>query len=213
VIAPLQPPIDIGRGAGQDAARRELSKRIYHTGDRPLLLRAYDWLAHRLGHLLDRAAGTSPGGAIGLVIIVALVIGLIVVVWLRVGAPSRRRAGSEPLFEAGPQSAADHRRAADEHALAGEYADAVRERLRAIVRELEARGVLEPRAGRTADEVAAETAAVVPLLREDLAAAVRLFDDIWYGGRAAVAAHDAQLRAVDERVRTARLGLVAAGAP
>ena len=61
----------------------------------------------------------------------------------------------------------------------------MRERLRAVVRELESRGVLEPRPSRTADEVARDGSAAVPDLAEPLRRATTTFDEIWYGGRTA----------------------------
>jgi hypothetical protein len=204
-LSPYAPPITIGRNDAQDAARHELSKRVYHLGDKPLLIRAYDWLMDRLGHLLDRAAGASPGGALGLVIIALVVVALVVVIARRVGAPGRRPA-TQPLFETGPVSAAEHRRRADEHAAAGRYDEAVRERLRAVVRELETRGVLEPRPGRTADEAAAEAGAAYPEIGPHLRTAVRVFDEIWYGGRTATAEDDTQLRDVDSRLRAPLAG-------
>jgi hypothetical protein len=62
---------------------------------------------------------------------------------------------------------------------------------------LEDGGVLEPRAGRTAAEVAEEAGAALgdPTAAAQLASATRTFDEIWYGKRAATAADDALLRA------------------
>ena len=105
----------------------------------------------------------------------------------------------------GPVSAAEHRRRAAEFTAAGRLAEAIRERLRAIVRELEERAVLEPRLGRTADEVAAEAGAVLPDVAADLQRAARIFDEVWYGRVPATEAMDADVEAVDRRVRAARL--------
>ena len=69
--------------------------------------------------------------------------------------------------------------AADAHAARGEWADAVRERLRAVVRSLEERAVLDERPGRTADEAAAEAGTALPTCADDLRRSARLFDDIW----------------------------------
>ena len=85
----------------------------------------------------------------------------------------------------GRLDAAEHRRRADGFAGEGRFAEAVRERMRAIVRELETRGVLEPRPGRTADEVAREAGALVPAVAPDLRTAATVFDEVWYGGRPA----------------------------
>jgi hypothetical protein len=80
----------------------------------------------------------------------------------------------------------------------------VRERLRAIVRSLEERAVLEPRPGRTADEAASEAGAALPDCAAGLRSAALLFDDVWYGGRPAGPEGDAALRELDDRVRSAR---------
>jgi hypothetical protein len=114
------------------------------------------------------------------------------------------------LFDSVELDASAHRRLADQYAAQAEYADAVRERLRAIVRELEQRGVLEPRSGRTADEAATEAGGVLPDLATELRNGARVFDEIWYGGRTADPAADAQLRELDEAVRGARFRAVVA---
>jgi hypothetical protein len=85
--------------------------------------------------------------------------------------------------------------------------------MRAIVRELETRGVLEPRPGRTADEVAREAGESVPAVSGDLSSAAGVFDEVWYGGRPATAQADAVLRRADERIRGAQLVVTGRGAP
>ncbi len=199
-------PIEIGRAAARGAARRELAKAIYHRDDPSLLERAVAAVLRWLGSALDRAAQVSPGGAWGLVGVVVLGIVLTVGVRARTGPLARASRVPDPLFTGGPRSAAEHRREADRLAAAGAWSAAVRERLRAIVRELEQRGVLEPAAGRTADELAADAAAALPHLGADLQAAARTFDELWYGGRPATEAADRVLREVDERVRGVPVG-------
>ncbi|MGH8970009.1 MAG: DUF4129 domain-containing protein, partial [Actinomycetes bacterium] len=75
---------------------------------------------------------------------------------------------------------------------------------RAVVRGLEERSLLEPRPGRTADEAAAEGGAVLPDCARDLRQGAAIFDDVWYGGRAATAASHETLRRLDDRVRASR---------
>lgn len=198
-------PIIIGGGDARHAAQQELTKRIYHTHDRPLLERAMSALAHWLEHVIDRAASASPGGATGLVLIVIGVIAMLVAIRVGLGPLASSARGAGPLFESTAQDADGHRRAADAFAAAGDYSAAIRERLRAVVRELEQRGVLEPRAGRTADEAALDAGRVLPDLDGALRAAARSFDDVWYGGRPASAATDLELRALHDRVRAARI--------
>ena len=83
---------------------------------------------------------------------------------------------------------------ADRLAAEGRYAEAVRERLRAIVRELVDRGVLEHRPGWTVTELAAVAASARPAVSQPIGEAAQLFSDIWYGERAASADDDARMR-------------------
>jgi hypothetical protein len=83
---------------------------------------------------------------------------------------------------------------ADRLAAEGRFAEAVRERLRGMVRELIERGVLEHRPGWTVTELAAVAAGRRPAVAGPLNAAGALFSDIWYGARPAHAEHDARMR-------------------
>jgi hypothetical protein len=74
---------------------------------------------------------------------------------------------------------------ADRLAAEGRFAEAVRERLRGMVRELIERGVLEHRPGWTVTELAAVAANRRPQVADPLGGAGQLFSDIWYGGRPA----------------------------
>jgi hypothetical protein len=55
--------------------------------------------------------------------------------------------------------------------------------MRAVVRALEERALLDIRPGRTADEAATEAGRALPAHRDRLRAAARDFDDVAYGGR------------------------------
>lgn len=192
------------RDAAREAAERELADPVYAANGPSPLERALSWVLARFADLLDLAASAAPGGYGGLLALVALVVLVVVAIRLRLGRIGRAAAGRRPVSPDRTRSADDHRRAADEHAARGEWAEAVRERLRGTVRGLEERGVLDPRAGRTADEVATEAGAVLPGCAADLRAAARVFDAVVYGGRPADPGMDAQLREVDEAVRRAR---------
>jgi hypothetical protein len=109
---------------------------------------------------------------------------------------------------------------ADQLAEAGRFAEAVRERLRAIVRDLIERGVLPHSPGWTVTELARGAAAARPPLAAPLAGAVAVFSEIWYGLRPATAADDAAMRAHAGAVATVLAGsgiapaaAVRAGAP
>lgn len=181
--AAVPPPIT--RDGAREAAHRELSKLIY-AQERPSLptriLRAIGrWFRHFLNHLLS----VTPGRGLGVVVILVVIV-IAAVVLRRYLGPVRTAAEPEPpdLTDAA-RTAAQLRRDADELAAAGHYAEAVRDRLRALVRTLEDQGILDYRPGRTADEVAREAAPAVGTRADQLRACTRDFDEIWYGERPA----------------------------
>lgn len=101
---------------------------------------------------------------------------------------------------------------ADRYAAQGRYAEAVRERLRAIIRELVDAGVIENRPGWTVTELARAAGAARPPVRPPLDAASLLFSDIWYGQRTAGSAQDARMREYAAQVRIV-LGAAGVGSP
>ena len=200
-------PIDIGRDEARRAAAAELAKPEYAAGRPSLLMRVLRWLFDEVGKLIDAAAQSSSGGYLGLIALAVVVLLAVVAAWLVVGRLTRvahREAGDGALFADHPTTAADHRSRAGNHAEAGEWALAMRERLRAVVREMEERGLLDPRAGRTATEVAAEAGRVLPNCAGALHTAAEEFAQVWYGGRNATEQMDTRLRGLDDSVRRAR---------
>ncbi|MEU7170060.1 DUF4129 domain-containing protein [Micromonospora tulbaghiae] len=83
---------------------------------------------------------------------------------------------------------------ADRLAAEGRYAEAVRERLREMVRLLVVRQVVEPRPGLTVVELAEAAARTRPQVGPTLHAAGAIFSDLWYAQRPATAAHDRRMR-------------------
>ncbi|GAB3863076.1 DUF4129 domain-containing protein [Dactylosporangium cerinum] len=83
---------------------------------------------------------------------------------------------------------------ADRLAAEGRYAEAVRERLRAIVRGLVERRAVEVLPGMTVTEVARAAAVVAPGVEPPLRGATGIFSDIWYGQLPATAEHDTLMR-------------------
>ena len=159
---------------------------MYHENDPGLLQRALDAFWDWVGELFDAASGRHPRRRAR----------------PRRRRPGRRRPWSAPcggasapraarptsaaaLFDDRPRSAAEHRAAAEAHAAQGHWNQAVQERMRAVVRSLEERALLDPRPGRTADEAAAEAGRTLPAHTDRLRAAARDFDDVTYGGRTA----------------------------
>jgi hypothetical protein len=180
-----EPPVTVPRDPAREAARRELSKRMYHENDPSWFQRALDTFWEWVGKLFDAASTATPGGTLGLVVLIAAVVAVVGALWWRLGTPRRQPSSAPALFDDRPRSAAEHRAAAEAHAAQGHWNQAVRERMRAIVRALEERALLDVRPGRTADEAAAEAGHALPGHAGRLHAAARDFDDVTYGGRSA----------------------------
>lgn len=115
----------------------------------------------------------------------------------------RRRRGAEPVAPPVEPADADGLpdlpvaafvSLADRLAAEGRYAEAVRERLRAMVRELVDRRVIEHQPGWTIGELAAAAGRARPAVDPPLRAAGGIFSDVWYGQRPADPQHDAQMR-------------------
>ncbi|MCF0091025.1 hypothetical protein B0E37_06144 [Streptomyces sp. MH192] len=206
------PPLTVPRDPARGAARRELTKPMYHQDDPSLLQRVLDAFWDWLDRLLGAASSAAPGGTAGLVVILLAVLALLAALWWRLGTPRRTSASVPALFDDRPRSAAEHRSAAAAHAARGHWNTAVQERMRALVRALEERALLDPRPGRTADEAAAEAARPLPGHASRLHAAARDFDDVAYGGRTADEATYRRLADLDDDLAHARPQL-AASAP
>jgi Domain of unknown function (DUF4129) len=204
VLLLLQVPVELDRAAARQAAREELAKQIYRDAGPSLSERVLRWFYEHLVRLLDGAAGVSPGGYTGLVAVVIVLVAAGVAFRMGVGPMRRAVNRDEPLFVGRARTAHQHRVAADEHAAAGRWSEAMRDRLRAVITSLEERTLIDPRPGRTADEAAAAAGEAVPGCAADLRAAAKAFDEVWYGGRPAGPGHDAALRALDEAVQGSR---------
>lgn len=192
-----EPPITLPRDPAREAARRELSKGMYHQNDPSWYERAMDAFWDWLDKVFGAASAATPGGTLGLVVIVLAVLALLGALWWRLGTPRRTPTSSAVLFDDRPRSAAEHRAAAEAQAAQGHWNQAVQERMRAVVRSLEERALLDVRPGRTADEAAFEAGSVLPAHADRLHTAARDFDDVTYGGRSAAEATYRRLAALD----------------
>lgn len=178
--------------AAREAARRELSKSVYHP--RPSLLRLlWDWILDRLKGVDLLPAGLPRWVLLAIVLLAAaLLVGVLVIVLSRYSRVQRRRR-ARALFDSDSRSSAALTRDADAAAVAGDFVTAVVERFRAIIRSLDERGLLEDYPGMTAQEAArlasaALTGARLPdgtsaELTGPLHEAGDLFDTVRYGRR------------------------------
>lgn len=197
--------LDPSRELAREWARTELSDPAYAQARPGWVERLARWLLDRLAEL-QVPGGLAPGRGLGLVLLLALIAVVVVVVLGRTGLVRRagRATGAGAVLDDVRRSSGEHRALADRAAEQAQWAVAVRERFRAVARSLEERAVLDERPGRTAHELADEAGRVLPPAAEGLVAAARVFDDVWYGGRPATAAHDQQLRRLDEQVARSR---------
>jgi hypothetical protein len=198
VAGPRHPAVS--RQAGQQLARTELSKAMYHPSV-PWTVRLERWL----NQLLNAAGRAVPGGWWALVALAALavVVAAAVATWIGPVARSRPRT-HDPVLPGGELSARDHRQNAERLAAAGDFTAAIIETVRAIAVELQERSILPPRVGRTADELAAEAGSALPAHAAGFEDAARLFDEVRYGQRAGTADGYRRVRDLDAGIQAAR---------
>jgi hypothetical protein len=199
----------IGRETGQELARRELSKAIYHP--QPALI---ERIIDAILRYLDRASGALPGGWWSLAVLAGILLSIVIRVLIRtdfVRTQGRRPKG--PLLDGEPLSARDYLENAQRLADAGQFGAAIIVGMRAIAAELDERGLVTDVPGRTADELASEAGRVLPAMAADLDRAARLFDDVRYGDRIGTKAGYLELRDLNGRIRAARPVAAAAQTP
>jgi hypothetical protein len=192
----------ISRQTAARLARAELAKAIYHPQP-PLTQRVLHAVLSWLDRLF-RAAQGLPGGWWAAVTLTALAVIVAAIVLARIGPVARAQRRARELAAPGRAlTARDHRSAAARLAEAGDFAGAICEGVRAIAAELDERGVLLPRTGRTADEFAAEAGQALPPYAADLRGAVVLFDEVRYGQRAGSRPGYERVAELDTRIRAA----------
>lgn len=201
---PLGPPLDPSAEEARQWAQEELAKAIYDQGP-SLLERILGWL----GRIWEQLMGIEGAGAVLLPVVVLALAGLIIAAALILGGPvRRRRVGPAPasmqVLDDDDRGARALRSAADAAAQAGDYARAVLDRFRALVRGLDERGILADRHGRTAREAAASAGAAFPDHSGDLARAGELFDAVCYGDVFPDAAAHLWLRDLEQQISTTR---------
>lgn len=173
----------ITRDGAREAAQRELSKGIYHRNDDPWPLRLIHAVQRWIGDLVHSASKHAPGGGAGAVALLLAALALFAFVWWRVGLVRRTPAAERPVLEGRTRTSADLLREAEASAVGGRWAEALVARMRALAMTVEERGLVDPRPGRTADELAAEIALALPAAGEAGRHAAAAFDAVVYGKR------------------------------
>ena len=110
--------------------------------------------------------------------------------------------GDYQLFEAGQLTSAQHRATAESYAEEGNWTAAIRHRLRAVARQLEETGVLNPAPGRTANELARDAGSALPYLIGELAQAATAFNDVTYGEQPGTQASYQMIADLDDHLRS-----------
>ncbi|MCW2690433.1 MAG: Conserved rane protein of unknown function [Mycobacterium sp.] len=205
------PAIDIDRDAAHEAAQRELAKPIYPKAS--LTQRLSEWIDEFLYRIILKGS-SIPGGWFTITVLL-IVLAVAVIVAIRIARRTMRtnRGSDYALFGSVELSAAEHRATAERYAAAGDWAAAIRHRLRAIARQLEESGVLNPVAGRTANELARDAGQSAPELTSELFRAATAFNDVAYGERPGTEAGYRMIADLDERLRTRPPAAAAASSP
>ncbi|EFV12761.1 DUF4129 domain-containing protein [Segniliparus rugosus] len=179
--------MEVDRDPAKEAAQRELTDPRYEH--RTWWDDFIDWLGRRTSDRVlngHRHSGFWDGNLMPLlVLLVILVLGALIGYYARRATRGAPKKGA--LFEDEAEelsSSEEHRQRAKASALAGDWATAIAERMRAAVKELDERTVLALTPGRTADEFAFLAGGLLPELEGDLANASGAFDEVVYGGRA-----------------------------
>lgn len=205
------PSINIDRDAAHEAAQNELNKPIY---PKPSMTEAIiDKINEFLFRLLQKGSHVDGGWFTITVVIVLVVIAVALAVYTARRTMRTNRGGDYELFDAGELTAAQHRATAESFAAEGNWAAAIRHRLRAVARELEETGVLNQVPGRTANELANDAGEALPHLAGELTQAATAFNDVTYGERPGTQAAYQMIIDLDDHLRSRSTASSAVGQP
>ncbi|GAB3759418.1 DUF4129 domain-containing protein [Microlunatus parietis] len=207
-MIPLDVPVELSREEARRRVLEELGKSRY--AEMPQWLRdLLQWLSELLERIVTFVLGVSSGpaaagGGINVAFVVILVLiaaGIALLIW-KVGLPrwqtKRRRDAEVDLSE--ELEPDDYRSAAQRFAAAGDWRSAVRDRFRAVVKELEIATILDPRPARTAFEASALAGRALPEQAAALDAGARTFSEVMYGDRVADTAAYQRMAELDDRI-------------
>lgn len=196
-----EPPVVPGRDEARQWAAEELAKAQYpdaRPGWVDQLWRDFlDWLSSFDGEL----SGPGPDLAVPIILAVAVAVIIVAIFVVRPRLNARRKAGVRDIYgDERIMDADGYRSRAAAAADDGDWPAAVVHLFRALVRSAEERDVIDVRAGRTADEAAAQLGSVFGAAQSRLIAAARVFDAIRYGEAGATKADYGSLRQLDTDV-------------
>ncbi|CAJ1578959.1 DUF4129 domain-containing protein [[Mycobacterium] wendilense] len=192
--------VDVDRDTAHELAQNELSKPIY---PKPTLSEQLsEWLNDVIYRIVDTGS-MVPGGWFTLTVLVILVaVAVVVAVRVARNTMHTNRNGDMALFGTAELSAAAHRATAEQYAAAGDWAAAIRHRLRAIARHLEETGVLDAVPGRTSLELARAAGTAMPELSGEFIDAATVFNDVTFGERPGTPESYGLLVRLDDHLRT-----------
>jgi hypothetical protein len=194
------PSIDIDRDAAHQAAQTELDKPIYSKASPAEQF--VDWINELVYRLLQKSASIPGGWFTTTVLLILLAVAVVLAIHIARRTMRTNRGGDYQLFEAAQLTAAQHRATAESYAVQGNWAAAIRHRLRAVARQLEETGVLNPAPGRTANELASDAGAALPHLTGELSQAATAFNDVTYGERPGTQAAYQMIADLDDHLRS-----------
>lgn len=213
-VAHTDTPVTVSSDEARQLAIRELSKPEYHQSSLP----PSPTPSTAVPSPPPPPHTTSSGHVLAIVLIVIAIIILVLalVLFLRWPGRPRKTKKRKPTNDGRDTSAyssaeeltgaALHRHNAELAANSGDWAEAIRERFRAVIATLDERGLLPERADRTADEAAHDAGVILPAHSAVLAAAARAFDEVEYGEYVGTPDAYAVISNVEEVVRTEQPG-------
>jgi hypothetical protein len=193
------PAIDVDRDTAHQAAQHELDKPIYPQGS--LAERLHEWIHQLLFRLLEKGSSVPGGWFTVSVLIILLIVAIMIAIRVARRTLRTHRGGDYQLFDTSQLSADQHRAIAERFAAEGNWAAAIRHRLRAVARGLEETRILDPAPGRTANELAHDAGARLPHLASGLSGAATAFNDVTYGERPGTQAAYQMIVDLDDHLR------------
>ncbi|VXB03833.1 conserved hypothetical protein [Arthrobacter sp. 9V] len=201
-LALMEPPVTPDRDEARRWAVEELSNPRYPDATPGWLEQMWrdfmDWLSS-----LDGGSGAGPDFAVPLMVLLALVLIVAAIIFVRPRLNARRAKESGDLFgDDDTVDAAGYRTRAASAADGGNWSAAVVDQFRALVRSAEERDIIDARAGRTADEAAAQLGGVFGTAQAKLIDAAGIFDAVRYGEHPAARTDYESVRQLDAELLT-----------